>query len=85
MLKPIRGILCSHKLPTLYADDRNCHSDNREGVTSVLLGSAVTAGVSHRALVRPRPYCLARFSDKSKERDPVKLARFLPSTLIIIS
>lgn len=72
-------------LSCIYVDDRNCHKDNPEGVTSVRLGSSVTARGSRRALVHPRPYCLARFSDKRKERDPVKLVCFIPSMLIIIS
>lgn len=81
--EPIREYFAP--LSCIYVDDRNCHRDNPEGVTSVRLGSSVTARGSGRALVHPRPYCLARFSDKRKERDPVKLVRFIPSMLIIFS
>lgn len=75
---------CSNQLREYFAP-LICHMDNKEGVTCVLLGPSVTVRVSDRALVHPRPYCLARFSDKRKERDPVKLARFIPSMRIIFS
>lgn len=85
----VRWDRCCEKIKTHFGSETvpvvpiSCHFCSPAAINSVTV--CVSKWMCKCVFVYPSLHCLLSFSNKRKERYPVKLASFIPSTFIIIS